>query len=58
MDFNNEKMENKGIEEQLKDALAKIDDFVRERIDLLEDLEATKHMLLECQRKYEVKYNL
>lgn len=39
------------LEERLEEALSKIDDFVRERTDLLEDLEATKHSLLQIQHK-------
>lgn len=57
MEFNRGERELSTIEHQLEEALSKIDEFMQERADLLEDLEAAKHALLELQQKVtEVRY--
>ncbi|GFQ90531.1 hypothetical protein TNCT_154441 [Trichonephila clavata] len=50
-EFRHGECEKMSLEEQLDEALLRMDEFVKERTDLLEELHQTKHVLLECQQK-------
>ncbi|XP_054717989.1 citron Rho-interacting kinase-like [Uloborus diversus] len=50
-EYNKGENENCSIEEQLDIALSKIEEYVAEKVELLEDLQETRNMLLECQKK-------
>ncbi|XP_035226847.1 citron Rho-interacting kinase-like [Stegodyphus dumicola] len=55
-EFNKDNDEEKlSLQEQLEDAHAKIDEFLMEKVELIESLQDTKFILLECQKKLHEK---